>query len=78
MAYSVTRSQPRPRWLAGAPGATVSTRLRSITPCSNHGVRSPSSGFGTSRSLTSSVKMFTRLRGSGRTSLATENDSPTG
>ena len=32
IAQSVTASQPRPRWLPGAPGDTVKTRLSSRTP----------------------------------------------
>ena len=54
MARAVTCSQPRPRWLAGLPGATVSTRLSSSTPWSAHGVRSPLLGVGTPRSVSSS------------------------
>lgn len=41
IAYSVTASQPFPLCEAGAFGRTVRTLLRSITPCSHHGVRSP-------------------------------------
>ena len=77
MAASVTCSHPLPRWDAGVPGCTVSTRLSSITPCAAHGDRSPVPGYGRPRSATYSVKMLARLFGSGRTSGATENDSPT-
>ena len=77
MARCVTFSQPQPLCDAGAPGRTVRTRLSSMTPCSHHGVRSPDVGWGTPRSLTSSRKMFSRLRG-GRTPGATEKLSPMG
>ena len=55
----------------------MSTRLSSMTPCWHHGVRSPDVGLGTPRSLTSSRKMFSRLRG-GLTPGATEKLSPMG
>ena len=57
--------------------ATVSTLFSSITPCCDHGVRSPVEGAGCPRSLAYSLKMLSRLRGSGRTSGATEKLSPT-
>lgn len=78
MAASVTISHPLPRWEAGLPGWTVSTRFSSSTPCSAHGVRSPDAGCGRPRSAWYSVMMLRRLRGSGRTSGATEKLSPTG
>ena len=77
IARCVTFSQPQPLCEAGAPGRTVSTRLSSMTPCRHHGVRSPDVGLGTPRSLTSSRKMFSRLRG-GLTPGATEKLSPMG
>ena len=77
MAAAVIASQPMPRWLPGSPSRTVRTRLSSMTPCCVHGVRSPLRGAGRPRSSLSSRKMFCRLRGSGRTSGATENDRPT-
>ena len=46
IAQSVTRSHPRPRWLPGLPGETVSTRLSNRTPCVVQGVRSPLAGCG--------------------------------
>ncbi|SHS80604.1 Uncharacterised protein [Mycobacteroides abscessus subsp. abscessus] len=76
IAHSVTISQPLPRWDAGLPGRTVNTLFNSITPCSDHGVRSPLAGLGRPRSLWYSSKMLPRLRGTGRTSAATEKLSP--
>ena len=77
IAASVISSQPLPRCDPGVPGATVSTLLSSRTPWSAHGLRSPVSGRAQPRSSWSSRKMLLRLRGIGRTSGATENDSPT-
>ena len=77
MARCVTVSQPQPLCEAGAPGRTVRTRLRSMTPWRDQGVRSPDVGRSTPRSETSSVKMFSRLRG-GRTPGCTEKLRPMG
>ena len=46
IACAVTVSQPLPRWLAGLPGCTVSTRLSRRTPWSAQGDRSPVEGAG--------------------------------
>ena len=62
---------------AGLPGRTVSTLFSSITPRSAHGDRSPVLGGGNPRSLPYSAKILSRLRGSGRTSGATEKLNPT-
>src|ERR1700758_2452167 len=78
IAHSVTTSQPLPRWDAGFPGCTVNPLLSSKTPCCAHGVRSPLDGVGYPRSAQYSPKMFSRLRGNGLTSRATEKLSPTG
>ncbi|CNI60203.1 Uncharacterised protein [Mycobacterium tuberculosis] len=77
IAHSVTASQPLPRCDAGLLGRTVSTLFNSITPRSAQGVKSPHEGGGCPRSAEYSLKMFSRLRGSGRTSGATEKLSPT-
>src|SRR5690625_2770770 len=77
MACSVTASHPFERCEPALPCWTVRHRLSSSTPWSAHGVRSPHDGGGRSRSAEYSRKMFSRLRGSGRTSDATEKLSPT-
>ena len=58
MTRSVNVSQPLPACEAGEPGATVSTLLRSRTPRSAQGVRSPVAGTGRPRSVPSSAKML--------------------
>src|ERR1700761_312767 len=77
IAHSVTASHPLPRCDAGLLGRTVSTLFSSSTPRCAHGVRSPQDGCGCPRSAVYSSKMLDRLRGSGRTSGATEKLRPT-